>query len=79
MLAFAAVASAAFASVALADSTITTAPAPTTIAKAVKRAETSPQPLTAYTYAYSDVPYQVNPFKCVGLSFRRVREVVHGS
>ncbi|GAA5997818.1 uncharacterized protein JCM10292_006835 [Rhodotorula paludigena] len=62
MLAFAAVASAAFASVALADSTITTAPAPTTIAKAVKRAETSPQPLTAYTYAYSDVPYQVNPF-----------------
>ncbi|GAA6060071.1 hypothetical protein JCM10212_003032 [Sporobolomyces blumeae] len=47
------------ASTALAGSTITAAPSPTQLAK---RAAASPSPLTDYTYAYSAVPYQVNPY-----------------
>lgn len=43
--------------------TITSAPTATpTAAPREKRATTSPLPLTAYTYAYDQVPYQVNPY-----------------
>ncbi|GAA5906444.1 hypothetical protein JCM5296_000458 [Sporobolomyces johnsonii] len=41
--------------------TITAGPQPTAVEKA-KRAEGSALPLTQYTYSYSDVPYQVNPY-----------------
>lgn len=52
-----------FASAALvaAQGTITSAPSPTEISKA-KRQASSPLPLTEYTFSYSDVPYQVNPY-----------------
>ncbi|KAG0658039.1 hypothetical protein C6P46_006100 [Rhodotorula mucilaginosa] len=61
MLAFASLAIASSALVA-AQSTITAAPAPSQIAKAKRQASASPSPLTAYSFAYSDVPYQVNPY-----------------
>lgn len=51
----------ALASLAQAGTTITAAPSPTQI-EVAKRAASSPNPLTDYTYAYSAVPYQVNPF-----------------
>jgi len=51
----------ALASTALAGTTITQAPSPTQI-EVAKRAASSPNPLTDYTYAYSAVPYQVNPY-----------------
>ncbi|GAA6012278.1 hypothetical protein JCM11491_007080 [Sporobolomyces phaffii] len=43
------------------SATITTAPSPTQI-EVAKRAASSPSPLTDYTYAYSAIPYQVNPY-----------------
>ncbi|BGP39749.1 hypothetical protein JCM10450v2_003719 [Rhodotorula kratochvilovae] len=62
MIALHALALVAAAGLVSAESTITAAPAPSTVAKAVKRQEQSAKPLTEYTYAYSEVPYQVNPF-----------------
>ena len=64
MLAFASLAIASSALVA-AQSTITAAPAPSQIAKAKRQASASPSPLTAYSFVYSDVPYQVNPYPYV--------------
>ncbi|GAA5981608.1 hypothetical protein JCM10908_004539, partial [Rhodotorula pacifica] len=61
MLAFASLALASSALVA-AQSTITAAPAPSQIAKAKRQAAASPSPLTDYTFAYSQIPYQVNPY-----------------
>ncbi|GAA5928580.1 uncharacterized protein JCM15063_003914 [Sporobolomyces koalae] len=49
----------ALAAVARAGTTITAAPSPTQ--DLAKRAA-SPSPLTDYTYAYSQIPYQVNPY-----------------
>ncbi|GAA6012952.1 hypothetical protein JCM10207_008393 [Rhodosporidiobolus poonsookiae] len=45
-----------------AATTITAGPSATQVAQAAKRAESSALPLTEYTYAYSEVPYQVNPY-----------------
>lgn len=50
---------------AAAQSTITAAPAPSQIAKAKRQANASPSPLTDYTFAYSQIPYQVNPYPYV--------------
>ncbi|GAA5909281.1 hypothetical protein JCM8208_005630 [Rhodotorula glutinis] len=61
MLALVVAATLAFASSALAETTITAAPSPSQVAIA-KRAETSPQPLTDYSYSYGQQPYQVNPY-----------------
>ncbi|GAA5856035.1 hypothetical protein JCM9279_003384 [Rhodotorula babjevae] len=61
MLALAVAATLALASSALAETTITAAPSPSQVLKA-KRAETSPQPLTDYSYSYGQQPYQVNPY-----------------
>lgn len=41
--------------------TLTPGPHPTLAARAASET-TSPLPLTAYTYAYEDVPYKVNPY-----------------
>ncbi|GAA5980716.1 hypothetical protein JCM5350_006362 [Sporobolomyces pararoseus] len=49
----------ALAAVAQAGTTITAAPSGTQLAK---RAASSPNPLTDYTYSYSAIPYQVNPY-----------------
>ncbi|BGP47864.1 hypothetical protein JCM10450v2_003729 [Rhodotorula kratochvilovae] len=62
MLALAAAVALALASSAVAQSTITAGPSPSQVAKAVKRAETSPLPLTDYTYSWGQQPYQVNPY-----------------
>ncbi|GAA5906068.1 hypothetical protein JCM6882_003550 [Rhodosporidiobolus microsporus] len=56
------VAAASFASVALAQSTLTAAPSPSQVARAAKRAESSALPLTEYSYSYGSQPYQVNPY-----------------
>lgn len=42
-----------------ASTTITLAPSPTLAARA---ADSTPSALTAYSYAYSDIPYKVNPY-----------------
>ncbi|GAA5970907.1 hypothetical protein JCM11641_004503 [Rhodosporidiobolus odoratus] len=53
---------ASFATLAVAQSTLTAAPSPSQVAKAVKRAE-SALPLTEYSYSYGSQPYQVNPYQ----------------
>ncbi|BGP02082.1 hypothetical protein NBRC10513v2_005730 [Rhodotorula toruloides] len=52
----------------VAGAATTEAASATVTAAATKKAaaaEGSPLPLTQYTYAYSDVPYQVNPYKSI--------------
>lgn len=52
----------ALSSAVLVSASVTPAPSPTTPPSLEKRAASSPLPLTDYTYAYSAVPYQVNPY-----------------
>lgn len=70
MLALAVAATLALASSALAETTITAAPSPSQVAKA-KRAETSPQPLTDYSFSYGQQPYQVRPLSSSSPSLSR--------
>ncbi|GAA6012959.1 hypothetical protein JCM10207_008395 [Rhodosporidiobolus poonsookiae] len=51
------------ASLAVAQSTLTAAPSPSQVARAMKRqASASALPLTEYSYSYGSQPYQVNPY-----------------
>ncbi|BGP55368.1 hypothetical protein JCM8202_004708 [Rhodotorula sphaerocarpa] len=61
MFAFASLAVASSALVAAQSATITSAPSAAQVSQA-SSSQASPLPLTAYSFSYSDVPYQVNPY-----------------